>query len=117
MRYLLLIASSQERDARMSPEEAATRHAGWGQFTTDLMAADKMRGGERLRPVGDATTVRVEDGRTLLTDGPFAETKEQLGGYYMIEAKDLDDAISWAKQMPHLAFGGSVEIRPVWEMS
>jgi len=89
---------------------------GWGRFSAELRAAGKYVDGERLRPVSDATTVRAQNGRTLLSDGPFAETKEQLGGYFVIEAKDLDEAIEWAAKMPHLARGGSAEVRPIWEM-
>jgi hypothetical protein len=116
MRYLLMICSDEKSDAQMTPEQSAARHEGWGRYTAELHASGKMLGGERLRPASAATTVRQPNGRTLLADGPFAETKEQLGGYYLIDASDLDEAVSWASKMPHLAYGGSVEVRPIWEM-
>jgi hypothetical protein len=74
-----------------------------------------MAGGERLRPSNTATTVRIANGKTKVVNGPYAETKEQLGGYYMIEAADLDAAISWAARCP-AASHGAVEVRPVWPM-
>jgi len=74
-----------------------------------------MQGGEALQPVSTATTVRATESRTLTSDGPFAETKEQLGGYFVIDASDLDEAIEWAAKMPHIAGGGSVEVRPIVE--
>ena len=73
-------------------------------------------GGERLHPAETATTVRVEDGRTLTTDGPFADTKEFLGGFYLLEADDLDAALEVAARIPAARIGGAVEVRPVWEM-
>jgi hypothetical protein len=76
-----------------------------------------LRGGERLRPAASATTVRISGGQRLLSDGPFAETKEQLGGYYIVETDDLDEAVELASKMPHLADGGCVEVRPIWELS
>ena len=87
---------------------------GYGKFTADLAQSGALVGGERLRPTMTATTVRVRDGETLTTDGPFAETKEQFGGYYLIDVKDLDDAIHWASKIP-TALYGSVEVRPIWE--
>jgi len=74
-----------------------------------------LQGGERLRPTSDATTVRVRNGETLSTDGPFMETKEQLGGYFLVDCKDLDEAIEVAAKLPG-ARSGSVEVRPIWEM-
>jgi hypothetical protein len=93
------------------------RHAAWGTYTNELVTTEKMRGGERLRPSASATTLRLKGGNRLLSDGPFAETKEQLGGFYIVEAKDLDEAVDLASKMPHLQDGGAVEIRPIWEMS
>jgi hypothetical protein len=110
MKYLLLICGSEDRLNNGSRTEA------WAQYTNDLVAAGKIRGGERLRPSAAATTLRLSNGSRLLSDGPFAETKEQLGGFYMVEAKDLDEAVELASKMPHLVDGGSVEIRPIWEM-
>jgi hypothetical protein len=89
----------------------------WSEYTNELATAGKIRGGERLRPAASATTVRLSGGERLLSDGPYAETKEQLGGYFVVEASNLDEAVELAARMPHLQDGGSVEIRPVWEMS
>jgi hypothetical protein len=74
-----------------------------------------LQGGERLRPTGDATTVRVRNGEVLSTDGPFAETKEQLGGYFLVDCKDLDEAVEVAGKLPGARYG-SIEVRPIWEM-
>jgi hypothetical protein len=114
MKYLLLINSSEQEEETMSPEDGEKLMAAYGTFTQELQAAGVMRGADRLRPTSTATTVRVRNGETIATDGPFAETKEQLGGYYMIEVKDLDEAIKWAAKVPSAAYG-SVEVRPIWE--
>ena len=74
-----------------------------------------LQGGERLRPTSDATTIRVRNGETLSTDGPFAETKEQLAGFYMVDCKDLDEALEVAAKIPGARYG-SIEVRPIWEM-
>jgi hypothetical protein len=111
VRYLLLIAGNENR------LNDNTRHAAWGTYTQDLIDGNKMRGGERLRPAAAATTLRLDGGKRLLSDGPFAETKEQLGGFYIVEAANLDEAVEVAGKMPHLLDGGSVEIRPIWEMN
>ena len=110
MQYLLMIVGNEDR------LNNGARTAAWGTFTQELVTAGKIRGGERLRPAATATTLRLNKGQPLLSDGPFAETKEQLGGYYVIEANDLDEAASWASKMPHLEDGGGVEIRPIWPM-
>jgi len=111
MKYLLLIYEDEAITLAQPPEEMNE----WFGFTNDLRSAGKMLGGEALRPVATATTIRGADGKVVTTDGPFAETKEQLGGFYMIEAKDLDDAIEWASRMPLIRRGGKVEIRPIME--
>jgi len=116
MQYLLLICDDEQTLNQLSEPEQARRSQGWATLTQELMAANKMRSGERLRPASSATTLRVKDGQRLLSDGPFAETKEQLGGFYMVDAENLDEAVDWASKMPHLAGGGSVEIRPIWPM-
>jgi hypothetical protein len=85
-------------------------------YTEAMQKAGVLVGGERLRPTSDATTVRVKDGKTQVLDGPYAETKEQLGGYYMIDVPDLDAALSWAARCPGAATG-TMEVRPVWPMS
>ena len=114
MRYLLLIHSNESRLAEMTPEEGGEMMAGYERFTIALEKAGVLQGSDRLQPTATATTVRVRNGQTLNTDGPFAETKEQLGGYYLIDVENLDEAIRWAAQIPS-AKDGSVEVRPIWE--
>jgi hypothetical protein len=115
MRYALLICTDESADPAMSPEEASARMAEYSRFYEEMEARGVMRGAERLRPTTDSTTVRVRDGSTLTSDGPFAETKEQMGGFYLVECKDLDEAIEIAAKIPG-ASEGSIEVRPVWEM-
>ncbi len=114
MRYLCLIYSDETAQARMSQEEMGALFGAYGTFTEELQAAGNMLAGEALQPTATATTVQLRNGKTLTTDGPFAETKEQLGGFYMIEAKDLDEAIEWAAKIPSAAIG-SIEVRPIME--
>jgi hypothetical protein len=115
MRYLLLICTDETADGAMSPAEAETQMAAYMAFGDEMGQRGVLLGGERLRPTTDATTVRVRDGETLTFDGPFAETKEQMGGYYMVECKDLDEAIEVAAKIPG-ARHGSIEVRPIWEL-
>jgi hypothetical protein len=118
MRYLLLICDDENRINSLPEAELARRHQAWSDYSRRLAETNKLRGGERLRPAATATTVRRNGGsETLLSDGPFAETKEQLGGYFVVDAADLDEAVELASTMPHLPGGGSVEIRPIWEMT
>src|SRR5262249_18001351 len=100
------------------PSSAETQKViqAYGVYTEDIMKAGIMKGGEGLMPTAMATTVRVNDGKVLTTDGPFAETKEQLGGFYLFDCKDLDEAIAWAAKIPGCQWGGSIELRPVIEM-
>ncbi len=114
MRYMLLINSDESRYETMTEEDGAKLMAAYGTFTGDLQKAGALVGSDRLQPSTTATTVRVRDGQTLTTDGPFAETKEQFGGYYTIEVKDLDEALTWAARVPSATYG-SVEVRPIWE--
>ena len=112
MQYLLLIYGNE---AGMKSATEADRNAmfkAYGEFTASIIKSGHMRAGDALQPSSTATTVRVREGRTLSTDGPFAETKEQLGGYYLVEAKDLDEAIKLAARVPG-AQVGSIEVRPV----
>ena len=110
MHYLLLIyGDPAEAPPEAQSEEQMQR---WFTYTQELQEAGVMKGGDALEMPDTATTVRVRDGDTLLTDGPFAETKEILGGYYLIDVPDLDAAIGWASKMPNIAYG-SVEVRPV----
>ena len=114
MRYLLLIYT-KETDVQPPEDVALASHAAYGAFTADIKARGLFLGGEALTPTSTATTVRVVDGETVTTDGPFAETKEALGGYYLIEAGDLDEAIEAAAKIP-AAKEGSIEVRPIWEL-
>ncbi len=114
MRYLCLIYNDEKAHANMSEQEMGAMMEAYGKFSAELEQAGAMLGGEALQPTTTATTVQVRDSKTLITDGPFAETKEQLGGFYMIEAKDLDEAIAWAAKIPSAA-DGSVEVRPIME--
>jgi hypothetical protein len=115
MRYLLMICLDEASYAALSPEEAAASMAEYGEFYEAMGARDVLQGGERLRPTSDATTVRVRDGEVVTFDGPFAETKEQLAGFYIIEARDLNDAIQLAAKIPP-AREGSIEVRPVRQL-
>jgi hypothetical protein len=112
MRYALTIYEDEGNWEGLGPEEVGAVMAGYGAFGEEL--GDKMLAGEGLQPVATATTVRVRDGERLLTDGPFAETKEQLGGFYVVEADNLDEAIEWASKIPG-ATTGCVEVRPVMD--
>ena len=114
MRYLLLIYTA-ETDEQPSEEVANASHAAYGAFTSDIRARGLLQAGEALTPTSTATTVRVVDGETVTTDGPFAETKEALGGFYLIEARDLDEAIETAAKIP-VGQDGSIEVRPIWEL-
>jgi hypothetical protein len=114
MRYLLLIYTA-ESDETVPDDVAAASHAAYGAFTADIRARGLFQAGEALTPTSTATTVRVVDGEVVATDGPFAETKEALGGFYLIEARDLDEAIETAAKIPAAAFG-SIEVRPIWEL-
>ncbi len=115
MQYLLLIYQNEaEYDARPQAEVQKTM-AEYGAFTQGIVQSGNFKGGERLRPVSMATTVRVRNGKTITTDGPFAETREQLGGFYLIEAKNLDEATAIAARIPS-ARNGSIEVRPVWQL-
>ena len=114
MRYMLLICSEEAGYAKFTEADMGRLMADYEKLTSDLKTAGALVCADRLQPTGTATTVRVRGGKTLTTDGPFAETKEQLGGHYTIEAKDLDEALAWAARVP-TAHYGSVEVRPVWE--
>ena len=113
MQYLLMV---YRNDAEFSKMDATARQkvtAEYGAFTQSIIQGGNFKAGDRLQPTTTATTVRVRDGKTLTTDGPFAETREQLGGYYLIDAKDLDAALGIAARIPGARFG-SIEVRPIW---
>ncbi len=114
MRYLLTIYTDESRYATMTPEDSARLMADYGAFGQEAQEAGVLLGGEGLQPTATATTVRVRDGEALFTDGPFAETREQLGGYYLLECADLDEAARWAAKIPD-ARSGSVEVRPIMD--
>ena len=114
MRYALLICTDERALAAASSEDTSTMMKEYDVFTQEIAARGILQGGERLRPTTDATTVRVRDGEVLLSDGPFVETKEQMGGYYIVDCKDLDEAVEVASNIPG-AKHGSIEVRPIWE--
>ena len=115
MQYLMMLYAEEAGLANVTPDEMQKVMADFNDFTNDVKAKNIYVGSNRLRPVASATSVRVRDGKTIMTDGPFAETKEQLGGYYLLDCKDLDEAIGYAAKIPG-ALWGTVEVRPVWGM-
>ena len=108
--YMLLIYSPL--DSRPSAEELQAEMPKWMAYTQELQESGALKAGDALMPIDTATTVRVGDGETIITDGPFAETKEVLGGYYLIDVADLDAALAWAAKIPNVGYG-SIEVRPV----
>jgi hypothetical protein len=112
MEYLLLIYRNEADLQKMGPAERGKLHQEYAALTESLAQSGHFKGGNGLQPTTTATTLRVRDGKRVTTDGPFAETKESLGGYYLVEAKDLDDAIAIAARIPTVRVG-AVEIRPV----
>jgi len=113
MQYMLLIYHNEKE--RRSPQDEAKMLQEYMVFTQDIVKTGKFKAGDRLQPSASATTVQVRNGKTVTTDGPFAETKEQLGGYYLVEAKDLDEALAIAARIPG-ARDGSIEVRPIFQM-
>lgn len=114
MKYLLALIGDESRYTDLTPEQRAEGMKQWDAFTQDAIEAGVHLGGEGLQPSATATTVKIEEsGDHIVTDGPFAETREQLGGYYLLDCKDLDDALAWAKRIPMP--GGTVEVRPVMD--
>jgi hypothetical protein len=111
VKYMLLIYANDEGWDALSEDEQNAIHAEY----MDISQAQGVTGGNQLQPATTATTVRVEDGRTLTTDGPFVETKEELGGYYLLDADDLDAALEVASRIPAARRGGAIEVRPVVE--
>jgi hypothetical protein len=114
MRYLLLICSDKNQPAP-SPAQMEAMVQGHGRFAQELHAAGKMVHGERLRPDADGSRVRFKAGQRQVMDGPFTETKEALGGFYLIECDTKQEAVEWAKKVP-LGEGGFIEVRPIWPM-
>jgi len=116
MQYLLLIYENEQIGAKMSKADGDKFMKEYFDFTDDIKKKKNYVAGEALQPTSTATTVRVRDGKPVTTDGPFAETREQLGGYYLVEAKDLDEARAIAARIPS-ARHGSIEVRPVVKFS
>jgi len=115
MKYILLIVGDESRFDNMSQEDSAARMKLWDEYTQELVEAGAFVSGEGLQPGSTATTLRVEGGERILTDGPFADTKEQVGGFYVVDCQNLDEAIRWAEKLPSTRFGLSTEIRPVMD--
>jgi hypothetical protein len=115
MKYLFALIGDESRFADRTPEEGQEVMKAWDAFTTETKDAGAFLGGEGLQPSATATSVKIDEqgGEPIVTDGPFAETKEQLGGFYLLDCSDLDEAIAWAKKIPMP--GGTVEIRPVMD--
>ncbi|MET0556494.1 MAG: YciI family protein [Vicinamibacteria bacterium] len=116
MKYLLLIYENEAVAAGMSEADQGKVWGEYMTYTEDIKKKGQHLGGEALQPVATATTVRVKDGKTVSTDGPFAETREQLGGFYLVEAKDLDEATALAARIP-AARTGCIEVRPIFPTS
>jgi hypothetical protein len=114
MKYMLLIYDNEQAWGKLSETEQVKIHVDYGQFTQDIKSSRNYLAGSQLHPIATASSVRVRDGKELVTDGPFAETHEQLGGYYLIEAKDLDEARSIAARVPSARLG-TIEVRPLVE--
>lgn len=113
MQYILLIYENENN--KLPADERNKMFQEYGAFTEGIIKSGNFKSGDPLQPTSTATTVRVRDGKTLTVDGPFAETKEQLGGYYLIEAENLDQAVAIAGRIPSARFG-SIEVRPIMKM-
>jgi hypothetical protein len=113
MQYLLMIYQNEVEYGKMDAATSRKVMEEYQAFTQSIIQSGNFKAGDRLQDTRTATTVRVRDGKTLMTDGPFAETREQLGGYYLVEAKDLDTALAIAARIPG-AKTGSIEVRPIW---
>ena len=115
MRYMLLIYGNEAAMASAPSEATYQMSAAYGAYTEALKKSGAWLGGDRLRSTQAATSVRMNDGKTNVLDGPYADTKEQLAGYYLIDVPDLDAALSWAAKCPGAATG-TMEVRPIWQM-
>ncbi len=112
MQYMLLIYGDEKAWLNMPKAEMEKGYKAYMDFTDEIVKSGCMRGGSEFKPVATATTVRVKNGKTVMTDGPFAETKEQIGGYYLIDVPTLDEALKWAAKCPG-AWYGAIEVRPL----
>ena len=115
MKYMLLIYADESTFKTATPADVGQMMAAYGAYTEALTKACVLASSDRLHPAASATTVRMSKGKTEVLNGPYAETKEQLGGYYVIDVPDLDTALSWASRCPG-ASNGTLEVRPVWPM-
>jgi hypothetical protein len=113
VQYLLMIYTNEHETNALGPAVLGAMHQEYVEFTKSIVQAGQFKAADRLRPVSTASTVRVRNGKVMVTDGPFAETREQLGGYYLIEGKNLDEALAVAARIPG-AKHGSIEVRPIW---
>jgi hypothetical protein len=115
MQYLLLIYGNEAGMQSASKADMEQMMTAYGAYTEAMKKAGVLASANRLKPSTSASTVRIADGKTKVLDGPYAETKEQLGGYYLIEVPDLDAALSWAARCPGANYG-TIEVRPIWNM-
>jgi hypothetical protein len=115
MQYLLMLYSNEAGWSNMTKTQQEQGYAAYMAYTEALKKAGAWVGSNRLQPISAATTVRVADGKSQVLDGPYIESKEQLGGYYLIDVPDLDAALAWAKRCPGARYG-SIEVRPIWVM-
>ena len=113
MQYLLLIYDDEKKWGKVPEAEQARIMKEYRDLTQSIVKSGNYRAGDQLQPAATATCVREKDGKALTTDGPYAEAKEQLAGYYLIEAKDLDEAVAITKRIPSVRLGGAVEVRPI----
>jgi hypothetical protein len=113
MKYLLLMYADESIGSKWSKEEMEAAAKTWAEFRQEMRVSGDLVSSSGVAPGSSATTVRVRNDKTMITDGPFAETHEQLGGYFLVDCKDLDEAIRWAEKIPTAKYG-SIEIRPLW---
>jgi hypothetical protein len=113
MKYLLLMYADESIGSNYSKEERQAAAKTWAEFRQEMSASGVLISSNGVAPDTSATTVRVRNDKTMITDGPFAETHEQLGGYFLVDCKDLDEAIRWAEKIPTAKYG-SIEVRPLW---
>jgi hypothetical protein len=114
MKYMLLMYAGESKASEIPPEELLAVQQAWYSLLEEAKAAGVLISNNGFLSVANATSVRVRDGKTLTTDGPFAETHEQLGGFFLVECQDLDDAIAWAAKIPTAKYG-TIEVRPLWD--
>ena len=113
MKYMLLMYANESLTLETPEEQQAVAPEVWFALMQEMKTAGVLISNNGLAPTATATTVRVREGKSLITDGPFAETHEQLGGFFLLECRDLDEAMRWAEKIPHAKYG-SVEVRPLW---